>query len=88
MFLITYDLNNPDQKYNSLYKVIQSATDHFQILDSTWLIITLLTTEQWYEKIKSIVDDNDNFFVTDVTNQPRSGWLSIPALEWINKNQV
>ncbi|MGG5257472.1 hypothetical protein [Phycicoccus avicenniae] len=88
VMLITYDLNNPGQKYPAVHDAIKSAgTTWCHPLESTWLIVTSSSTGQVAQKLKAAgVDDNDSLLVVDVTRDDRNGWLPDEAANWIRVN--
>ena len=51
ILLVTYDLNKPNQDYETLYEILKSAPSWWHHLDSTWLIRTEETPNQWYQKL-------------------------------------
>lgn len=87
--LITYDLNDPGQKYAKLHEAIKGAGSTWcHPLESTWLIVTHSTVQQVVDKLRASagLDDNDTILVTDVTGDSRSGWLSTEVWNWIRQN--
>ncbi|MEK4029303.1 MULTISPECIES: hypothetical protein [Bacillaceae] len=86
LYIVTYDLNRPGQRYHNLLKVLRRYPDHHHILKSTFLINTTETTSQISEKIKTagLADANDNYLITKITN-PTQGWLPKSTWAWINE---
>ncbi len=87
ILLVTYDLNKPNQDYETLYEILKTASTWWHYLDSTWLLATEETPNQWSEKLKPAIDSNDYLFIVDITDQPRQGWLPPKAWEWIRDNE-
>lgn len=81
IYSISYDLNTPGQKYDDLYKVIESY-DHYKIMKSHYLVYTDSNVNQIYNKLSTCIDKNDRIFVAEV-NSNRQGWLSQAAWDWI-----
>ncbi|TOJ82024.1 hypothetical protein CGI32_18470, partial [Vibrio parahaemolyticus] len=46
LYSISYDLNNPGQKYENIYSVIRSFGGYNHIMESTWLVSTSLSASQ------------------------------------------
>jgi hypothetical protein len=86
LLLITYDLNKPGQDYTKLYATIKTAPKWWHHLDSTWIIYTPENPSSWFDKLKPSLDENDNLLIVDITKQPRQGWLSQKAWDWLNEN--
>lgn len=87
IYLITYDLKKPGRDYNSLHETIKSAKSWWHYLESTWLIHTNLSVEDWSDKIRNVIDTNDLFLIVDITKQPRQGWLIKKAWSWIREKE-
>ncbi|MCT1639747.1 hypothetical protein [Dietzia cinnamea] len=81
--LITYDLNQPGQKYDALYKLIDSLGAWFHPLDSTWFVKTTLSATEVTERIGSVLDEGDAWFVCDVTNAASSGYMDSEFWPWL-----
>jgi hypothetical protein len=82
VLLITYDLNAPGKNYDRLYEEIKKAGTWWHHLDSTWLIETQSSPQQWYERLAPHIDRNDFLFVIEVE---RNYWGQLPqeAWEWL-----
>ena len=84
VLLITYNLNNPLRDYTSFYQAIQKAEIWWHHLDSTWLIETNATPQQWHEFLAPHLDQSfkDFIFIIEVK---RNYWGFLPkeAWEWL-----
>ena len=84
VYLVTYDLNDPGQRYEEILKNLRAYSDYKYIMKSTFLICTNETSEQIYERAtKRGLDKNDYFFVAPVT-KPAYGWLNKEVWTWLN----
>lgn len=79
ILLITYDLHKPGQDYPGLHDALKSSGWWWHHLDSTWIIKTNSTPQQWYEKLASILDQNDYVFICEVK---RNYWGFLPEKAW------
>jgi len=64
-FLVSYDLIN-DKDYDKLITAIKSMNGHFDLLESTWLVVSkkgLDTADKIYEYLKDFIDKDDKLFV-------------------------
>lgn len=84
VYLITYDLNNPGQNYDSLYKTIKSLGSWAHALDSTWFVDTNYSAAQIREKLQTHMDSNDLVFVSLVTEY--SAYLNDNIIDWLSKH--
>lgn len=82
ILLITYDLNRPGQNYNDLYEEIKSAGTWWHHLDSTWIIETHLSPNDWNSRLRKHMDDNDNILIIEIC-QNYQGWLPEDAWRWL-----
>lgn len=70
LYSISYDLNNPGQKYENIYSVIRSFGGYNHIMESTWLVSTSLSASQVLDRFTSYLDNNDKMFISKVnTNE-------------------
>ena len=87
ILLVSYDLKTPNKNYEDLYATLKTADSWWHYLESTWLLYTTSSVDDWQKKIKNIIDDNDNFIVVDITGCTRNGWLPKKAWEWIRRHE-
>lgn len=87
ILMISYDLKAPGRNYEPLYEVLKTAPVWWHYLESTWILKTSEDVSVWTEKIRAVIDTNDNFIIINITNAPRNGWLPKKAWEWINQNE-
>ena len=83
LYLISYDLRMPGRNYEGVSTMLKSALSWWHYLDSTWIIRTSLTIEEWNNKLITQIDANDSLLIIDVTGKARNGWLNKKAWEWI-----
>jgi len=82
VLLITYDLRRPGRNYKSLHEAIKSAGTWWHHLESTWLIETDASPNQWAEFLRPHMDANDNLLVIRV-HKNYQGWLPQQAWDWL-----
>ena len=85
IYLITYDLRQPDRDYQGLYQQIKDSPGWWHYLESSWLISTGETSEDIFNRIKPHIDDNDNILIIKVC-KPYNGWLPKKAWVWIEEH--
>ncbi|MEE9170264.1 MAG: hypothetical protein V3U73_10885 [bacterium] len=85
IFLVSYDLKKPGRDYSSLYALLKSAPQWWHFLESTWLLHTNESLDNWGEKIRNVMDQNDHFIIVDITRRARQGWLPEEAWKWIQE---
>ena len=85
VLLVSYDLKAPGRDYATLGHLLASVP-HTRPLESVWLLKTNLAPSDWSQKIRAVIDTNDNFVVVDVTNSSRDGWLKSSAWDWWKMN--
>jgi len=87
LLLITYQLKAPDASYSKLMTTLKSSENWWHYLTSAWIIITSKTAAEYAELLKDCIYKGDRFFVVEITNQSRQGWLPQEAWDWIKKNE-
>lgn len=85
LFLISYDIKSVEREevYQRLYELLKGAKGWWHYLESTWILATNLSLEQWHQKVKETIEPEDSFIIVDITNSPRNGWLPQRAWEWL-----
>lgn len=68
VYNISYDLYQPNQKYNELHKLIEiiSNGDYSHILDSTFIIKCDKTSDEICTFLSKALDNNDYIFVSQI----------------------
>ena len=84
IYIISYDLKNPGRDYTSLYEAIKSYKDWQHPLESVWLVSTMDSADDIYNRVKPTMDGNDLLFISELQVKHRQGWLAKSCWEWIN----
>lgn len=87
VYMITYDLNNPGQKYDDVINAIKEASTAWcSYWKSSYLIKSnYQTAKEVFEKIKPHLDENDSVLVIEVKNN-KQGWLTNKQWNYINNS--
>lgn len=86
IFLITYDLRNPEWDYTPLYDAIRAIGDNNHPLESVWLVVSGdLNVSEITTQLKQFMDGKDLVFVLDITKSSVQGWLPKSSWEWLKK---
>ena len=86
VYLISYDLRNPGQKYEQLHKQIKDLGAWAHILESTWLVDTqIASADEVFKRLKPPLDENDYAFVIQLNSKNHQGWLSEELWKWIHE---
>ncbi|KRL39883.1 hypothetical protein [Liquorilactobacillus nagelii] len=66
-YIISYDLDNPGQKYDQVEKIIKSfGGAYIKIQGSVWLVRNSLSPEDMCTKLEQALDKNDCLFVCEL----------------------
>lgn len=82
VFVVSYDLNNPGQNYDDLYKAIRSIGSWWHYLDSTWLVSTNLTAKNIYDRLSPHLDSNDRILIIEAGKNWHAR-INDQAYQWI-----
>lgn len=89
IYLITYDLMQPNRDYEPLYEAIKKCgSNWWHYLESTWIVATDISVNECVKRLRQTMDDNDNLLVVNITGQERQGWLPSKAWDWIKQHDV
>jgi hypothetical protein len=85
-YLVTYDLKNKGIKnYDALYSAIKGTGRWWHFLDSTWIVDTMISSQQIYAQLAPHLLKDDFVLVTKIdTTERSSGWLPQAAWNWLN----
>ena len=87
VYLVTYDLKQPGRDYAPLYDTLKKAASWWHYLESTWLLASPLTIEQWQQQIRGAIDSNDLFIILRLERGTAyTGWLPQEAWTWMQQN--
>lgn len=64
--MISYDLNNPGQKYDKVFEIIKEFGAYIKLQKSFWLVKTNLNPNQMCEKLNTVLDNNDSLFICEL----------------------
>lgn len=86
-YIITYDLRKPGRNYQPLYDAIKSFGTWGKINESTWAIVSGLSSSQIYEFLSNFIDINDSIFI--IKSGGDATWLNVNANnEWLKKHLI
>lgn len=85
ILMISYDLNQPGQKYDEVHTAIQSLGAWCKYLESAYLVKTSSTIQEAQDLISKHLDPSDKMIICTVTGEIL-GWLSEEQWEWIKTN--
>lgn len=85
-YMITYDLNNPGQKYDKVIEAIkESSITYCSYWKSSYLITSNLSVDQISNNITQHLDTNDSLIVIEVKDNYQ-GWLTNTQWQFIKEN--
>ena len=87
IYNVSYELRKPGQNYDTLYDTIKTAPSWCHPMTSHWFIRTNESVQAWSDRLLRVIDKDDSLFVVDITGQPRQGWLSQVAWDWLSENE-
>lgn len=86
IYQIDYDLQDPGQSYEDLYKAIMNLGDYIHILESTWIVgVSDYTASEIRDNLKKHIDSNDKLLVTKLSG----GWattFSNSDTDWLHEH--
>lgn len=87
LYLITYDLEQPQQLYSKLYETINVlGSSCYRCMESAWLLNTEMDVESCANLLGMFLNYSDRLFIVDVSHQSMQGRLPQRAWDWMKKN--
>lgn len=84
VLLVTYDLNTPGKNYEDVLKAIKNYA-WAQLSESSYAINTYDSPQQIFDKLKPLLDKNDNLYVIPL-KKPYAGFGPKAVNDWLNTN--
>lgn len=87
VYMVTYDLNNPGQRYDDVIQAIKEASTGVWCTywESSYLIQSNLSVQQVFDRIAPHLDSNDKLLIIEV-KENYQGWLENNQWEYIRRN--
>lgn len=87
VYMVTYDLNNPGQRYDDVINAITEASTGVWCTywKSSYLIQSNLSVQQVFDRIAPHLDSNDKLLVIEV-KENYQGWLTNNQWEYIRES--
>lgn len=87
VYMVTYDLNNPGQRYDDVIQAIKEASTGVWCTyrESSYLIQSNLSVQQVFDRIAPHLDSNDKLLIIEV-KENYQGWLENNQWEYIREN--
>lgn len=84
IFVVSYDLNLPGQKYQQMKEAIESCGEAIKPMESFWLVDSNLNYSQISDRIRRAHDESDRHLVLKMT-QEYQGFLTEDVWKWLEK---
>ena len=81
VYIVTYDLNHETRRPPIVDEV--RKTDWAMLSESSYAISTTETAQQVFDRFRSLLDDNDAFFVITL-KRPWQSWADPEVNKWMN----
>ncbi len=85
VYIITYDLNNPGQDYQSLFRKIQSLGEVRHPLQNLWILSTNYNATKVRDEIRSVIDPNDKVFIAQLYRGSYAAWMLQDDHNWLEQ---
>jgi len=86
-YMIGYDLNKTGQDYTNLITTIKETFETWwHYLDSTWIVVSDLSSTEIRDLLKPHIDTNDELLVAKLTGE--GAWIGFieKASQWLKAN--
>ncbi|MBI2485043.1 hypothetical protein HYW18_02775 [Candidatus Uhrbacteria bacterium] len=86
VYLVSYDLGQPNRDYKKLVEKIKSYGTWAKPLESLWLIKTDVAAVQVANDLKTVMDKDDGLVVIQVKSNWSTFNVSQEVTKWMNEN--
>ena len=84
VYLVSYDLNKPEQDYPKIIKAIETYEFHCRVLQSQWLIRSEKTAEELLAHLSKFIDEDDELFVCEVNKNCAGKFNGARPRKWVD----
>ncbi|MFZ5351177.1 MAG: hypothetical protein ACOZCL_00485 [Bacillota bacterium] len=85
VYVISYNLGNSEEKFQSVNKTIKECCYNetwMHYIDNTWIIKSRLSADEIGKRLSAASSDEDSFIVVEATNH-FAGWLPKEAFDYL-----
>lgn len=87
IYCIIYELKSSTKNYSEFYQALKSFGPHSQFLTNGWFIKAENgKKEEFFEKLKPLMDSPDLLLVAQTPLSEMSGWLPSSSVDWLQQN--
>jgi hypothetical protein len=86
VFLVTYDLHNPQRDYAPVHAAIKALGAWCHCLESTWLVESSRSVGQIRDEVKAAADSNDTILVLPIGGSWASYNLPADRVSWLHRH--
>lgn len=77
IYAILLNTKNRPVPFEAIKKILDSAKDWCRYDLRIWLVATNLSANQWYERVRPVLDPTDDVLVVAVDIEDRQGWACV-----------
>lgn len=85
LYLISYDLRNPDRNYEELYSGIKSFGYWWHQSGSVWMLVSDKSSTDVRNYLSQYIDKNDKLFVAQIINNWAGIGFKKEEYDWLHK---
>jgi hypothetical protein len=86
-FIISYDLCQPGQDYDALYKALKSFPTWGKLTESTWAVTSNQNVIEIRDYLNQFIDKNDRLII--ILSGRTAAWTNVIAPnDWIKNNII
>lgn len=85
-YIVTYDLNEPGQKYDYISKKLKTYGTWLHLQGSVWIIVTNQSAAEVRDNLKTCLDNNDELFVAKLSGEAAWSGYTSDTSDWLKQN--
>jgi len=87
-FFVTVNCDSRPIPNQQIESVLYGAKDWLRWSPDTYLIRTNLDAEEWFQRVRKVLDPKDNIFVVAVDLTQKAGWMTNLAINWVVRDEA
>jgi len=86
-YALLLNCNPRNVPIEKIERQLNQAKDWGRMAPNIWFFNTNLTQEEWYDRIKPVLDPTDSILIVSISMQYYKGWVYQPIIEWFQRDK-
>jgi hypothetical protein len=85
---VSFNFEGREAPLQALAGTFNSARDWARYAPNCWILYTTISVDNWYNRIKKVVHEDDTIFLVELNFDNKQGFLPADIWDWMNKDRT